>query len=247
MRNLFLLFLFYLVAYSLSAQIVNIEERRKAREEGFKGNVSLNFSFTKNTVEVLDLDNLIQLSYKKKRNLYLFINELEVIRNANSDVLNNGFQHFRYNYRLSELLLMEAFLQHQFNQIQRIDRRVLVGVGPRFEIIRKDSLSLNMGSQIMREFEKNSSTDYSDDYRLSTYLSVDWQINKELNFTSTIYYQPNLEEFNDRRISNKSVLSMAVSNKLRLRLIYELLQDSRVPEDVPETVYSLETGLGYIF
>lgn len=234
-------------ATGLASQIVNIEERRLKNEEGWKGSIALNFSFTKNTNEVLDIENLSQISYRKARSLYMFINEIEVIRQNNADVLNNGFQHLRYNYRLSDLLVMEAFGQHQFNQIQRIDRRVLLGAGPRFEIINNDSLRLNIGTHVMSEWEKTSKGGNQHNYRSSNYVSINWQINEILNFSSTTYYQPKIDDFSDYRVSNNSVFTIGITQKLGMRVTYELLYDTEVPEGVPSTVYSFQTGLTYRF
>ena len=232
---------------ALSSQIVNIEERRLKNEDGWKGNIALNFSFTKNSKEILEIENLSQISYRKFRNFYMFINEIEVIRQNNSDVLNNGFQHLRYNYRFTKLLLMEAFAQHQFNQIQRIDRRVLLGVGPRFELINNDSLKLNVGTHVMREWEKTSKGGEQNNYRSSNYFSINWQINKILNLSSTTYYQPKFDNFYDYRVSNNTVFTIGITQKLGIRFTYELLYDTKVPEGVPSTVYSLQTGITYVF
>lgn len=168
-----------------------------------------------------------------------------MIKSGNNDVLNNGFQHFRYNYELTKVVTVEAFVQYQFNQIREIDRRILVGAGPRFTLIDADSIKVSIGVQMMREWEKTDSYHYN--FRSSNYLSINWQINKHLRFISTTYYQPLVKDFDNYRISHESGLLVPISKKFNIELSYELLYDTDAPEGVSKTMYSLFTGLVYTF
>lgn len=229
----------------MNAQIVNVEEKRLRNKDGLMGSIDIEFNFTKNKREVIELENNIQLSYKSGRHLFLFLNENEVIKDGDNDVLNNGYQHLRYNYSLTDFVTAEVFSQYQFNQVQEIDKRILVGAGPRLGLIAKDSIKVNLGLQIMKEWEKTD--EYQDNYRSSNYLSVFWQINQSIIFISTTYYQPLLKNFDDYRISNESGMLFAISKRFSLEFTYEILYDTDVPEGVPETMYSINSGIVFSF
>ena len=230
---------------NMMAQIVNVEEKRLRNKNGLMGSIDIEFNFTKDKREVIQLENNIQLGYKNGRHLYLFLNENEVIKNDNNDVLNNGYQHLRYNYSLTGFITAEVFAQYQFNQVQEIDKRILLGAGPRFGLIDKDSAKVNLGIQIMKEWEKTD--EYQDNYRSSNYLSVFWQINKTISFISTTYYQPLLKNFDDYRISNESGMIFAISKRFSIEFTYEILYDTEVPDGVPETMYSFNSGIVFTF
>ena len=241
----FLSVLLISASFAIHGQVVNVEEKRLRNDDGLMGSADLKFNFTKNKNEVIDLKNNIQLSYKRGRHRYLFLNKLEVIKSGDSDVLNNGFQHLRYNYELTKFVTVEGFAQYQFNQIREIDRRILVGGGPRFSLIDGDSIRVNLGIQIIREWEKTDT--YHQNFRSSNYLSIFWQINKTLRFISTTYFQPLVDDLDNYRISHESGLLVPISAKFNIEVSYELLYDTHAPEGVPRTMYSFNTGMVYTF
>lgn len=234
-----------MIPFSIRCQIVNVEEKRFDNRDGWLGKIDLEFDFTKDSEKVLELENNIRIGYHKGDHLYLFLNEIEMIKDGENDVLNNGFQHLRYNYSLTDFLILEAFAQYQFNQVQQIDKRILMGLGPRFGILQRDSIKFYIGIQIMREWEKTER--YENNIRSSNYFSVFWQISNTVNFISTTYYQPLVKDFKDYRIANESSFQFNVSENFKMRLSYELLYDTEVPIGVPSTFYSINTGLSYIF
>lgn len=234
-----------LIPFGAYGQVVNVEEKRLKDADGWIGNTDLEFSFTKDSEQVLELENNIQLGYQSGDHRYLFLNEIELIKDGENDVLNNGFQHVRYNYILTDFVVLEAFAQYQFNQVQQIDKRILLGLGPRFGILQKDSIKLHVGVQLMREWEKAEI--YQHNIRSSNYFSAFLQISKTVSFISTTYYQPLIKDFDDYRIANESGLQFDLLENFAMELVYELLYDTRVPVGVPSTFYSINTGLSYTF
>lgn len=231
------------------SQIVNIEDQRaKDSEEGLSGQADFNFNINKNTSVLYQLGNRVQARYRKDSNIWLFFNELNIVKTDEESFVNDGFQHLRYNKVINKGFRLEAFTQSQYNGIQRIDWRYLLGGGGRFTLFNSDSLSINFATLFMYEYEDGSG-DLGVEHalRMSNYLSFKIDITKNTRVSSTIYYQPKVWKFKDYRVSNESAFTINVSEKLTLKIIYNILYDSKPALEVPETIYTLRNAISYTF
>lgn len=242
-------FVFSCLPFGIFSQIVNIEDQRQnAPEMGLSGQADFNFNINKNTTVLYQLGNRIQARYREDEHLFLFFNEINLVKADGEDFVNGGFQHLRYNKILSEKFRWEAFTQSQYNGVQKIDWRYLLGAGPRFTLLNTDSLAINTGVLTMFEYEQLKEGLGSEaTVRLSAYLSFKYDITKNMNLSSTTYYQPKVWNFKDYRISNETTFNISLTNKLSLKVIYTLVYDSRPAFEVPETIYNLKNAISYKF
>ncbi|KGE88666.1 MAG: DUF481 domain-containing protein [Phaeodactylibacter xiamenensis] len=260
MRNCLFILLF--MPAFLSAQVVNTEKLRSTNEDGWLAEAGLDFGLTRNKAgQTLSLGSRLRLEYDtdKSRWMVLGAYNLTQFRNVEDpgsvprNFANNAFGHLRYNYLANDWLTWEAFTQFQYDQIQQIDARVLTGTGPRVKLLRTDSSQLFFGLLYMYEHE--ASTDvfevpeersvnvYLYDHRLSTYLSGGFQVTETFNINHVTYFQPNLADLGDFRISSETSLTFKISEKLAFRTYFQLMYDERPPIPVPNTMYSLNNGL----
>jgi len=162
--TLIIVMLFHLnLSYS---QLINIENLRKESKQGWQGSIAANFQFTKNTKTISSFSGDWALQNTHKRHTFLFFGGFSVLKiDTLSQVINGGFEHFRYNYTLSEkgLVTFEAFVQHQFNYIKYLRKRIINGYGPRIRIINKDGFKLYFAPLMMYEHEI-----YADDQNTKT-------------------------------------------------------------------------------
>jgi hypothetical protein len=79
------------------AQIVNVEKKRST-ESGFNANFkfSLNVSNTGNMLT--QIANTTDVQYHNRKSSFIFLNDLSLLRYDGGDLINDGFQHLRYNY-----------------------------------------------------------------------------------------------------------------------------------------------------
>lgn len=230
------------------SQIINIEEKRyKNAEDGLQGNIDLNFKFTQNTRSVWQFSNNISLLYRQKKLTHLFLNNITLVRSNNSDLVNFGYAHYRLIHVLSEarFIKWESYSQIQYNSVQKIKQRILVGSGLRFKIVNQDSLQFNYGWSLMYEYEETTIPEYSNVIRNSNYLSLDWKINKLWEFKTIFYYQPSIGDFSDYRISNESTISHKLTDHFSIVARVKLLYDSSPPIDVPVNNLSSSLLLRY--
>ncbi len=256
----FLIFFVLFSTYS-TAQIVNTEELRfNVEDEKIVGLIDLDFGLTRNKAGMSirpGLDVRLELKNPKSRwialggyNLTRFTN-LKTPGSLPTNFTNRGFAHLRYNYDLSPKVTLEAFSQYQFDEIQEIDKRFLNGIGPRLQLAQTDSAFLYIGALYMYEYEETSDQPeeiiYNNDNRLSTYISFGYQFNEYVNISNVTYFQPNLSDWADYRITSNLALSAGLNQWLAFRISFNLVYDNRPPLTVPPAMYDLSTGFSFRF
>jgi len=241
-----------LMLFSLKdiAQVVNIEKKREdLQKDGIQGNIELSLNYTKNDAALFQAKNKFQLQYFKGNSTFLLFNELSQIKTDNKNFLNDGFLHLRYNYSLPEnFVTLEMFTQYQYNSIKKLKHRYLTGAGPRIKIIDTTTVRIFFAPLLMYEYEMLTiDSSPHQKFRLSSYLSFSYKLNDQLNFIHISYFQPWIVDFSNFRVSSESTLIIKITEKLSLKIIYELIFDSHPPEDVSNLFYSISNGLNYKF
>lgn len=246
--------LFLLKNTSLQAQIVNIENKRSnlADTSGVFGYLSLGANFVKNTKSITTISGDIRIEFLHKKSRFLSLTNYNLIR-ANSDrFIDNGFSHLRYNYEINKRLEYEIFTQAQFNNQVRLKLRVLAGTGLRFQLYQAEKQKVYFGLSYMYEYDEieivSEVVSFFHDHRMSTYLSASIQpFLDNVTISNTTYYQPVLTNFSDVRLSSQTSLTFLLSKRLRFSTIFSITNDTRVPENVPATYYSVRNGIRWDF
>jgi len=156
LSGLFIVIFIFLIAWPAQAQIINVETKRlRADSTGWYGNLDLTANLIKNTRQLWSFGTNFNILHIKDRHTFLFIADLKFDKAENVDLINNGYQHFRYNYKLikDKRWYLEIFEQTQFDAIRQIDKRFLLGAGVRNKIVSTDKLFMNLGISFMYEEE----------------------------------------------------------------------------------------------
>lgn len=232
---------------TIHAQIINIEDKRShmADTTAWFGRIDFGFNLHQNQSTILTLKGGMQVEHLKMKHLLLFSNSFNLIKIETDNFVNQGFQHIRYNYQMNKKLTYEAFVQGQYNQKILIKFRGLVGTGIRYRPFSKEKLYL--GLSYMYQYEIESITnDTRRENRISTYVS--FAINPRSNFrlAHISYIQPLINDLSDIRLSSKTSLNINITNKLIFKTSFSITYDSRLPTDIPNTIYSFDNGLRWI-
>ena len=237
--------------FILQAQIVNTERMRvNADEDGWAGAFNLGLSLVNNKGEAIFSTNTSAgLEFLKKRHRILLLGNYSLLRKVEEELVDEGFGHLRYNYRMKKWLIAETFGQIQFNSIRQIQLRMLSGAGPRFRIVQNDSLYCFIGSLYMFEYEEESTPGIIHrDHRISSYLSLGYAfLDQKFSIDNITYYQPKANQIFDYRISSQTSFTANITDHFSLKTSFNFLRDSRPPEGIPETRYSLISAFGYKF
>jgi len=233
-----------------AAQIVNVEDKRIDREDttGWFGYTDLGFNLVNNGNQVISFRGAIRVDYVKERHLFFTLSNYTLLKAAGNDFVNNGFQHFRYNYQINKWLTFEAFAQGQRNEQINLNFRALAGLGPRFNIIKEGKLRANLGLLYMYEYEEELSPKLIfRDHRLSNYLSLNYKPTKQVNLASTTYFQPLITAPEDLRLTSQTSLTIGLTERLRFRTTFSITHDTRVPDGVVNTFSSFTNGVRWEF
>ncbi len=252
--TLIIILLFYLnISYS---QLINIENLRKESKQGWQGSISGNFQFTQNTKTISSFSGDWALQSTQKRHTFLFFGGFSMLKiDTLSKLINGGFEHFRYNYTFTEkgTVTFEIFIQHQFNYIKYLRKRIINGYGPRIRLIDKPGFKLYLAPLIMYEHEI-----YADDQNTKTdqlkgdfILSFHTLLNPKVTLTHVTYYQPKIDYWKDYRISTQTGIQYELVKNLKLGLSIDLSYDAMPPIKndilINKLFYSTQNFLSFTF
>ena len=219
-----LLFIFFSI--QIQSQILNAESLRKVTDtSGFSGATSLNFSLKRDINDYLGFSSRIHLQYKMNKHLVLLKNDIELQNIEGNKFENAGITHLRYNYRFHPRIAWEIFTQAQYNKVSKIDFRYLFGTGPRFKLTTSERYKCYFGTHIMYEHEElnDGITPIQRDFRSSSYLSFSLYPTSTITLISTTYYQPNLRDFEDYRISSQTSLLIDLFKNFAFKTTYTFI------------------------
>ncbi|MGB0869412.1 MAG: DUF481 domain-containing protein [Flavobacteriales bacterium] len=240
-----------LVSLPNFAQILNIESLRKiGKETVWSGNTNLNVQLIENKNSFVLVSNRTRLQYKKDKSLFMLINDYNLKESNSNKIVSKGIQHLRYNYKWTEKVRAEVFVQNQFDEISKIRYRRLFGFGPRFKLNKNDDYRFYLGTLVMAEWEKiRSDVESSDfrDYRLSMYFSFSLFPKEGLSIVSTTYMQPRIDEPKDFRFSNDTKVIFKIFKNVAFNIQYSITHDRYPALGIPRTQYKLTNGIIYTF
>ena len=248
----FLVVLIFLFSSHCFSQVINVESLRKPSDSTrWSGSASLDVSLIKNTNDIFRIANKAHVQYNYKKNLWLFVNDLNFQKIEGNSLVNRGTQHLRYNRKLTSRVKWEAFAQAQYDAISQIDFRGLLGTGPRLKLSKNDNYRFYLGTLVMYEYEEASemvADGVRRDFRGSTYLSFSLYPTETLSIISTSYYQPRLDEFSDYRFSSNTSILFEIYKNLAFKTNFNFNYDAfPVSDAIPTTQFELTNGILYSF
>ena len=227
-------------------QIVNIESLRKTEVDTIPLHYRIEAStaLSKNTRSIFWINLGSDIQFHRGQHTWLSVTDLNFNRSGGETLLNEGFQHLRYNRDLSEAVGLEAFVQGQYNEAIKLRMRGLLGMGIRIDLVEDEKLQIKYGISYMYEYDEESEAGFIHrDHRMNNYLSMGLNLSNQATLSSTTYFQPVAFRFNDFRLSSQTALTLKISDRLRFQAAFALQYDSRNPSGVPPSIYRLTSGL----
>lgn len=243
-------FLILLSSVTTNAQLVNVEKSRKEAKPGLQGSIDLNLSLAKNTKQIFEGGTTAHIQYTRNRHLILALNSISLLRAEGSNLINDGFQHIRYNYSIGNgFATFETFTQHQYNSIRLLQRRFLLGIGPRLRIYENENFGLYLAPLVMYEQEKLNDENQTQTNKIKgdLYISTTYSLDKQISFSHTTYYQPDLNKINQFRLASDTGLEVKFNTSFSFIVTYSLAYDTHPPDDIPNLFYTLKNGIKYNF
>ena len=191
----------------------------------------------------------IHIQYKMKKHLVLFKNDVSFQKIEGENFDNSLVSHLRYNYRFHDRIAWEVFTQGQYNKVNLINFRGLLGTGPRIKLTNSENYKFYLGTLAMFEYEEvdDGVTPLQRNLRGSSYLSFSLYPTERISMVSTTYYQPLFKQFIDYRISSESSLLVEMFTNFALKTTYRFIYDAVPAVGIPNSQYEFTTGITYSF
>ena len=268
---------FFMVVPSLSFAQVNVEAlRSNGTENGVSGSTGLSVAYTGGNIQFADFGASAHLEWKKEKNLLFFVlNYRFAAKRTQADILaepdiglwdeeahfsNNRLAHLRYNRTLTESVWWEVYTQYEYNEFLLLDRRLLVGTGPRARVFDVEAAGLWFGVSAMVEEERlnEEGVDPAEEVsringRDSTYASLTARLAENASWTSTVYAQPRMDAVDDYRVVVETGLSLGIGKALAVTIDGRYRKDSQPPQTpsasapILSSDFSIKNGLKVSF
>lgn len=238
------------IAPPVSAQIVNTLRGFDDDEMGWSGGVESTIALAEGNTEYFEIEFAATIQHMTERNRIRALGRF-VRRTAGPvEIAEDRLGYLRHNYRLLSWLATVVFVQGQHNPFRRIESRVLIGGGFRFDAIRGISWNAALGATYMHEDEVLTDIAGSPSVqrdRLSLFMSVFSAETEVVQLDLSGFYQPVLQNFSDARASGLASMRIDITGGLYFLTRAALQYDSRPPVGVKETDLTLRSGLGFGF
>jgi Protein of unknown function, DUF481 len=164
---------------------------------------------------------------------------------------NEALLHFRQVFRPERRLQFEVFEQTNYDKARALDRRLLVGAGPRFEVAQSERAQLWIGTAYMTEYERLDLPSGAlhptrgTYHRWSNYLSARFELAEGSVIQWTGYMQPRFDAFDDVRAISEAQLGVRIIGQLSMNMFFLLRYDSDPPDGVVDLDTSLRSGFSF--
>lgn len=230
--------LFFLLLAPCSAlAISNIESQRPGPPpEGWSGTLELIANGKTGNVDESRYGVGGRLVFKANDNTVFGILEKSEGRTQDIKTSDEAFAHARWIHQATDRTALEGFVQWQENEFDSLLSRHLVGAGGRFGILAEpDRYTLDLGLGVFHEWEHTdlgTYTERQERWRLNTYWVYKHELNENVNWFSTLYFQPNVEDFSDQRALFEAGVAVRLTRSLHLRFNYNVKYNSHPPQNL---------------
>jgi len=245
MKNLkfFFLIIIFLYPNNIYSQIVNMESSRKEGLIGSHFQINIGLNGSSGTVDRTNysLEGRVDVNSDKWQRFVILSYKRE--EKDDSITSNNTFLHLRGVRKISPLLAVEGFIQLSEKPLQKIKRRELIGAGIRLSPYK----SIKVGLGVFNEDEERVLSKSRETVRINSYITNSFNISESASFESTLYIQPDIEDFSELRSYLVLGLRLKISERFSSIITYENTHDSSPPPltDKSNSFYGVKFSFEY--
>lgn len=249
-----------IIAGNSFSQVLNIDREIETDTTFHRVRANFNFTFSndKQKKNLVDFTNVSEVDYFLKNNyLFVFLSKTELAFNGLTALENNGFFQLRFRDNDLRKIAPDAFVQYQWNGVQGMERRALLGVNARMRWLEKRKSDLYTGVGVFYESEKwnpflgsyafNSSglsIVNRNLFRLNLAAKFAFKIAKNIDFAGATFVQfPINTHFTTPRWFFDSNLFFTVNKHLEFTIHYDHNLDTYRPLPIDTYYYSISTGI----
>ena len=218
-------------------------------DEGLSGAITGSADWRTGNVSYLFLSAGPVARYRDGDHLLIGIVTAEHRTSRGTKLLSRLFEHLRYRYSITDMVLGEVYAQHEYDAVKRLELRTLVGAGPRLQMIQADCAGLGIGLSYMLEYERlrddsaadAGATDFQ--HRMSSYLTGHYELADRIQALQTVYVQPRLTDGGDTRILSDSRLVIQASKSVSFSTSFAVSYDRAPPANIEKVDTAMISSL----
>ena len=231
------------------AQVNTEPLRAKIHEQGMSGLIQGTLDGHTGNTSGVTADGLIGGGFATGKHLGFGFASADYSRLNGTLGVDKSFVHLRYDYELHASWWWEFFAQGQSDVFQRIEIRDLFGTGPRLALYSDPVVKFYLGIAYM--FENDVTTPEVGQagewrpvtQRVSAYLTEHAKLPDNIVTVATVYFQPDIVDPSDVRVSMDAGFLFAVSKWLSTSVTFSGHFDSRPPPGVLPTDTELKNAI----
>lgn len=225
---------------------------RMQLQAGWYNSVKLDLAYSAGNTELLTLRTRFRTDYLSQSFHAFLFGSLQQGRKDDDLFTSKGIAHARFIRNLTNHILVESFVQKQFNESILLTDRNLLGGGFRIAFSSPEAkVNSYFGTGIMWEHERINDTEkgviVTRILRSTNYVSWKAELDDRISTSATGYYQVSLDEFKDYRILFEGSISFSLSKRLTMPLSANFRFDNRPPTGIRKHDLEIFNGLSYTF
>lgn len=245
------LFASSIIFSSFSYSFIHIDPPVIGEKEGLSGEVSISGKHSSGNNDSTAVGLAGKSEYFGSEWLVYLIASYTYGESNDKKDTNDGSAHLRYVHSIGDTSYdYELFLQTEFNEFQHIKQRNLIGANIRKKLnIFFDKFYAGLGV-FYSYMEPDAVSVYDPVYkriRMNSYLSFSKKVHQNFSISYLGYYQPNVEELSDYRISQILQLNTSITEDLALGLDVNHAYNTTPYHDVEKSDIRTTVNLRYKF
>lgn len=253
LRCALLLLLWCALSAAPAAAQVNTEKLRAYDVQGLALTMGGDVAFESGNADLFEVGAAARLDALQGRHYAFLTGSVRYGEEDGERFKDRSFAHLRYNYRALPWLVGEAFTQIERDGFKLLQRRFLLGAGPRLRYVDTEAVKLFQGTALMFEDEEldvsqvDTHPAHVSTVRWSNYVNLRLRLTDKTYAINTVYVQPRLGAFGDVRVLDEASLAVVLTRHLTLTTTFSLSYDSRPPDDVEGLDLVLRNGVQVSF
>lgn len=147
---------FLLISNFTFGQILNVERFRLDKDTAnlWLGNAGLGAALKKQQNNIYTFNANVNAVYLSEHHAYMTLNYFKFLRQEKTNLLSEGYTHFRLNLMRKKFFSYESFVQLQYDQGRGLEFREIYGSTVRLNLVSDDDGYFTMNTGFMYEREK---------------------------------------------------------------------------------------------
>lgn len=250
MRRTAVLLLISCLSFVATGQILHTEAFSVILDTNkiVKGSIIPDFKWQNQKENLLEFENLTNISFRIKNNALTIANKIEASRFGTENILSGGYLYLEYRRIFDKRFAIEPFMQTHWSEARGLESKYAVGVNMRFRIFVSESIGFFMGSGPFYEYEKWNYNGVPDEKlptdrtaiitsytKSGSYVSIKWFTSQDFDFDFSIYHQSRYRDFfKSPRLGSNTSVTYNITEHIGLIVAYQNIYDPmpQVPIDM---------------